>query len=81
MIFQIGESDSRWTVFFNEMMSPTYQTFTDKPKEPFKRSETEFGIKKNQWKQLTNRDALNLYKKTFKDDADQFGITITSTQI
>jgi hypothetical protein len=80
IIFQIGESDSRWTVFYDDLGMPTFSSFTDKSKEAYKRIEAEFAIKKSQWQQLSNDAALNLYKTTFRDNADKFGMTVTSTE-
>ncbi len=80
VIFQIGESDSRWTVFYDVLGMPTFSSFTDKSKEAYKLIEAEFAINKSQWQQLTSDIALNLYKTTFKDNADKFSMTVTSTQ-
>jgi hypothetical protein len=65
VIFQIGKSDSRWTVFYNAEGIPYYDSFTDKSKEVYKAGKAEFGIKKNEWNQLNNTDSLKLYKTTF----------------
>ncbi len=80
VIFQIGESDSRWTVFYDVLGIPTFSSFTDRSKEAYKLMEAEFAIKKNQWQQLTNDASLNLYKITFKDHADKFGMTVSLTE-
>ncbi len=77
VIFQIGESNSCWTVFYDNMRLPTFSSFYDKSKEVFKEIEDEFAIKKNQWNQLTNDAAFHLYKTTFRDNADKFGMTVT----
>jgi hypothetical protein len=80
IIFQIGNSDSRWTVFYDKAGVPTYETFIDKSKEAVKQIENEFAIKKDQLIQLTNEEGWKLYKATYKDNADKFGMTVTSTQ-
>lgn len=79
VIFQIGSSDSCWTVFYDKDGVPTYDTFTDKSKEAVRQIENEFAIKKNQWIQLTNEEGWKLYKETYEDNTHKFGMTVTST--
>jgi hypothetical protein len=80
VIFKIGESDSRWTVFYDGLGMPTFSSCTDKSKEAYKMVEAEFAFEKSQWQQLSNDAALHLYKTTFKDNANQFGMTVTTTE-
>lgn len=78
VMFQIGNSDSRWTVFYDKSGLPTYNTFTDKSKDGVRQLEEEFAITRKQWTQLTNEESRELYKTSYKENVNKLGMTVTS---